>query len=175
MLENQKVRRYLLVAVTIFVALLIVIATFFYFKSSEQPKPSKDSSESEASELISDAEVDEMYEDEKDMVVSMEGDDIKITKEFIRLREERNRFAVNQVVQYLKKENPNYDDIQVRFTEEYNTDSNGDLHILVVTFANTIQGLRKTEMRVVKFREKGDSREVLSFYEPDEGYSIYDK
>lgn len=160
--------------ITISIAVLIFIASVIYGSYSPN-RVSETPSNTATPEAISDEVIDELYENEKSTVQTMHDDHShNITKEDIRKREEQLAFAAANATEQIKKDYPGHDSISIRFTEWYLTEENDDLNILVATYINSANSKRVSALRVVRFKEINNNRELLDIYKPDSRYDVYD-
>lgn len=109
----------------------------------------------------------------QEFVSSMEGGS-QITQEDEELLEKQVDFSVDQAKSLLMTEYPNAQSILLRSTEWYYTDSNDNSNILTIFSVSAKDGNILTVMRVIEFTTEEGRLRMISHYEPDERYSIYE-
>ncbi len=109
----------------------------------------------------------------QEFVSSMEGGS-PITQEDEEMLEKQVDFSVDQAKSLLVAEYPNVQSILLRSTEWYYTDTNDNSNILTIFSVAKGDGSVITVMRVIEFVTEEGQLKMISHYEPDERYSIYE-
>lgn len=110
---------------------------------------------------------------QQEFLGSMEGGS-PITEEDQEELKSQVDFSVDNALSIVKTEYPEAQSILLRFTEWYYTEENENSNILVVFNVADSNGSVSTVMRVIEFITQDSTLRLVSSYEPDERYSIYE-